>query len=162
MNGIEDRGDRYKSWYHTVDLEAGEQLLRSWNACAVPLSGHTFGKAGTCYGKLLLSTHRVLFEPMASGRPVSGPAHAKSAKHIVTVFAWFDDRTTTRLGGIMALPIGEVARVEGDDSTKWSLLRITGSDDHQRAFAVLGQRRAWGWGDVEQRDDAIAQIRARL
>jgi hypothetical protein len=162
MSGIDGRTDSYEAWYHTARLEFGEELLRSWNAYAVPLSGRTVGTWGTAYGKLLLSTRRVLFEPMRNPRPVAGPAHARFAKHLVTALAWNGDRTTERLGGPMGLPLQTVARVEADDSTKWSLIRITTTDDRQRAFAVVGQKVGWGWRDIEQRDDAVAQIHSSL
>jgi hypothetical protein len=162
MSGIDDRADFYQDWYHTTCLELGEELVRSWNAYAVPLSGRTIGTLGTVYGKLLLSKRRVLFEPMRNPRPVTGPAKAGFAKHLVTVLAWHGDRTTQRVGGPMALPLHTVARVEADDSTKWSLIRITTTDDRQRAFAIVGKQAGLGWRDIEQRADAVAQIHSSL
>jgi len=92
MRGAEDRGDLYRFWYHSWQLQPGENPLKGWWAIKVVESG--VAKVFPVGGNLVVTDQRLLWEPMRNGRASYGP---HGIKLIVNLAARAQDAMSPRV-----------------------------------------------------------------
>jgi hypothetical protein len=147
MTGIDDRGDFYRFWYHTVDLTSGEEPLESWKAMRVPTSmaEQFYGVAGN----LIVTTQRLIFEPYRNHRVAFG---RHGSKMMINGLASLSDRIGRPAPITVSL---DDLSVQVQDDSKFSM-QVSARDAVKVAF-FFG-RTTVGRGDAARRDAVLARI----
>jgi hypothetical protein len=81
IRGVDDRGDFYRFWYHSWELEQGENPLKGW--WAMPVVDSAIATVFQAGGNLVLTDRRLLWEPITNGRAVYGRHGLKLLVNIV-------------------------------------------------------------------------------
>jgi hypothetical protein len=149
MTGIEDRGDFYRFWYNTVDLQPGEKLLASWKVI-VELGG----PFGALAGNLLLTDRRLILEPMSAKRAAYAP---HGMKFVINGLASLTERKAPPIP--TARHLADLTIVSRDGNRK-ATLAVTGSDGRTVEYFFSQVRIPTGTGHVQRRDEALNRIRA--
>jgi hypothetical protein len=153
MSGIEDRGEFYQAWYMAVDLQPGEVPLKSWKAMVVPATRAR--QLAVVGGNLILTSHRVLFEPYASQRSAFG---VHGTKLITNTMAGLQDRISPRASIAMSR---KGLRVEARDEGKHALVLSSPSGPSVDFYFPGGTNpTVFGRGDANTRDQVLTRLQA--
>ena len=148
MRGVDDRGEFYRFWYHSWEIERPETPLQGW--WAMPLPESRLATMFQIGGNLVLTNRRLLWEPMTGGRAVSG-----DAKKAINIIARAQESISPRRPA--AWQLGQVRLTEAD---RRNSVLLGGDDDGGpgRAF-YFAQSSAFG-GSRDERTDFVTRVLA--
>jgi hypothetical protein len=152
MTGVDDRGDFYRFWYATVDLEDGERLVAGWKAVLGPRSWF-----GALWGNLLVSDRRLIFEPYSSKRVAYAP---HGMKLVINGMAKLAERKAPPIP--VAVALSDISTVERTGTESMSTLTVTDRWGNAREFLLSATRPPIGAGHQQRRDAAALRIGAAL
>jgi hypothetical protein len=154
MSGLEDRGDLYRFWYNAVELPSDEMPVDSWKTVRVPIG--RIQNFAVVWGNLVLTTGRLIFEPMSSKRAAFGD---NGRKLLINTVAGLQDRISPRSS--FAVPLTGL-RVAAHDEDKHALAVNSpyGSTmEFYFGIPALGFGiRAFGRGDAGIRGQVLARL----
>lgn len=151
MTGLDDRGDFYQFWYAFVELEPGEQLVKSWRAFRDPRNLLGGG------GNLILSNRRLIYEPVRNLQAAHGQY---GTKLVINALARHLDKKGTATP--FAIPFGDLRQVTATGTSWMSTLTITDRTGASAEFLVSPTRPPVGSRHRVLRDEAIARISATI